>query len=98
MQAIAQVPPPTTSAALHTHFAHLLKSNKAERDTIVALLGFCGILAVPGHPGYQDAFVPFGERHLPNRHFVDMAYPACWWRGGDGVNHAALQDYFSHVL
>ena len=55
-------------------------------------------LAVPGHPGYHDAFVPVGGRHLPDRHFTDMAYPACWWRGSDGVNPAALQDYFGHVL
>ncbi len=98
VEVIAQVPPHTTSAALHKHFAHFFKSNKAERDTLIAILGFCGILAVPGHPGYGKTFVAAGERRLPNRHFVDMAYPACWWQGGDGVNHAALRDYFGHVL
>ena len=98
VEVIAQVPPRTTSAALNIHFARLLKSNKAERDAIVVILGFCDILPVPGHPGYHDAFVPVGERHLPDRHFTDMAYPACWWRGSDRINLAALQNYFGHVL
>ena len=98
IETIAQVPPRTTSAALHAHFARLLRSNKAERDVIVAILGFCGILAAPDHPGFHDAFVPVGERHLPNRHFTDMAYPACWWQGSDCVNETALQAYFGHAL
>ena len=98
IEVIAGVPPRTTSAALSTHFAGVLRSNKAECDTLVALLGFCAVLAVPGHSGYHAAFVPVGERHLPNRHFTDMAYPACWWQGSDGIDQAVLQDYFGHVL
>lgn len=92
------VPAETTSAGLQAHFAKLLKSNKAERDALVGLLGFCGILGTKDHPGYSDAFVPSCERQLPDRHFVDMSYPACWWTGRSGVNETKLEEYFGHAL
>ncbi len=95
--AISAAQPSVTSATLQSHFASALKSNKAERDTIIAILGFCGILATPEHPGYSDAFVPARERHLPDRHFVDMEYPACWWSGRIGVNQSKLREYFAHA-
>ena len=96
--AITSVAPRVTSAALQRHFAGVIKSNKEERDVIVAILGFCGILGTPEHPGFSAAFVPVNERHSPNRHFVDMPYPACWWQGSVGVNESWLQAYFGHVL
>jgi hypothetical protein len=96
--AIAAVPPDVTSAALHTHFAKVLKSNKAERDVIIAIFGFCGILGTPEHPGFADSFVAVSERKLPDRRFVDMKYPACWWQGGVGVNQTKLNEYFGHAL
>ena len=95
---ISAAPTSVTSAALHSHFAPALKSNKAERDTIIAILGYCGILGTPEHPGYTDAFVAAGDRRLPDRHFVDMKYPACWWNGKIGINQSKLKAYFAHAL
>lgn len=86
------------SAGLHAHFAKDLKSNKAERDVLIAILGFCGILGTVEHPGYTERFVPATERDLPDRHFVDMPYPACWWRSDIGINQPNLNEYFGHVL
>lgn len=96
--AIEAVPSSVTSAALHTHFAATLKSNKAERDQLIAILGLCGILGTPEHPGFAEHFVPSSDRQLPDRRFVDMAYPACWWSGAVGVNQARLQALFGYVL
>jgi hypothetical protein len=98
MDTIRTVPVETTSAGLQAHFAKSLKSNKAERDILVALLGFCGILSTLDHPGYSDSYVSCSERRLPDRRFIDMAYPACWWGASAGVNEAKLHDYFGHVL
>jgi hypothetical protein len=98
MKAIFAAPADTTSAGLQAHFAKVVRSNKAERDVIVAILGFCGILGTSEHPGYADSFVTASERRLPDRRFVDMSYPACWWRGTDGVNRLKLEEYFGHVL
>jgi hypothetical protein len=98
IDSISTAPASATSSTLHSHFAGTLKSNKAERDTIVAILGFCGILGTPEHRGYTDAFVAKGDRRLPDRHFVDMNYPACWWNGMIGINQSELQTYFAHAM
>lgn len=87
-----------TSGKLNCYFTKDLKSNKPERDVIIAILGFCGILGTPLHPGYSQFFIPFDKRELPNRHFVDMAYPACWWHSSMGINEARLNEYFGHIL
>ena len=87
-----------TSASLESRLARVLKSNKAERDILIGILGFCGILNTPGHPPYTHHFVPVGERRLPDRRFVDMSYPACWWTGRDGVNENEVMRYFGHAL
>lgn len=94
LDAIAGQSPKTTSAQLHTRLPKELKSNKAERDVLVGLLGMCGILATKSHPGFLHGFVPASARHLPDRRFVDMAYPACWWTGRDGVDWEAAADLF----
>lgn len=98
IDAIRKAPSQTTSAAVQSRLPKALKSNKAERDGLVALLGFAGILETPGHPGYSDAYVPVNGRQLPGRRFVDMPYPACWWMAGNGINQAKLGEYFGHVL
>jgi hypothetical protein len=96
--AITAVPPDVTSASLQSHFAKVIKSNKGERDVIIAILGFCGILETPEHPGFADSFIAVSERRLPDRRFVDMPYPACWWQGSVGVNQAKLNEYFGHAF
>lgn len=87
-----------TSAQLHKHFPNSLKANKPERDQLIAVLGLCGVLGTAAHPGFFDQFVPASQRVLPNRHHIDMAYPACWWRGSDGLNMTRLRELFGHAL
>lgn len=84
----------TTAPQLQGKLSALFKSNKAERETVLRILGYCGILRAAGHPGYWDHFVPNAERELPPQRFVDMAYPACWWRGRDGVDREASRRVF----
>jgi hypothetical protein len=98
VDAIEAVPPRESSASLEKHLAKVFKSNKAERDALIAILGLCDILSATGHPGFMRKFVPSSERELPDRHFVDMAYPACWWTGADGVSREALAYWFGHLL
>jgi hypothetical protein len=84
----------TTAPQLQGKLSGLFKSNKAEREVVLNILGYCGILRVPGHPDYWKQFVPYVDRELPPQRFVDMAYPACWWRGRDGLDRDALQRVF----
>jgi hypothetical protein len=98
LKAIQSAPRSTTSAALEKQLAKTFKSNKAERDTVVAILGYCGVFVTTDHTGYLDRFVPSSERALPDRRFVDMPYPACWWQRSDEVNEDALNYWFGHLL
>lgn len=95
--AIREAPAGTTSAALQKFLPKSLKSNKYERDMLVAILGFCGILGTPEHPGFSGQFVPSNRRHLPTRHFVDMPYPACWWTADSGISQPELDKWFGHL-
>lgn len=98
VQAIRLAPPETSSAKLQTLLSTAFRSNKDERDRLIGILGFCGILATPDHPGFSEKFIPYNRRDVPSRRFVDMAYPACWWQTDVGINQSQLEAYFGHVL
>jgi hypothetical protein len=83
-----------TAPQLQGKLSGLFKSNKAEREVVLNILGFCGILRTPGHSGYWDDFVPYANRELPSQRFVDMAYPTCWWHGRDGLDRDAVRRVF----
>ena len=68
------------------------------REVLIGILGLCGVLETSEHRGYMTRFVPWSERELPARRFIDMHYPACWWTRADGVNGEAVQYWFGHVL
>jgi hypothetical protein len=48
----------------------------------------------PGHPGFGDCFILFCDGEKPPYHFVDMGYPACWWKGRDGIDRDGVRAYF----
>lgn len=91
---IRAVPPKTTSTALQKHLTGILEGSKGERDNIVAMLGFCGVLANPKYPSYSKAFVPASARE----HYTEMDYPASYWRGMHGIDESELKRWFGYVL
>jgi hypothetical protein len=72
---------------------NMVKGNKAERETILDILGVCGILQTPDHHGYHHRFVPVTQRDDPPQRFVERTYPVSWWKGRDGVNDGALRTF-----
>lgn len=98
VEAVRNVESDVTAATLQSRLPKTLRSNKAERDVVVAILGYCDVLARPPHSGFSNAFIPASCRALPPHRFVDMAYPACWWNGEMGINETALKEYFGHLL
>jgi hypothetical protein len=79
--------------ALEKALGNVLKSNQSERRVLLEILGYCGILASPAHPGFASAFVPRRSREQ-RATAGDWNYPVCWWRGSDGVNDEALAMFF----
>jgi len=94
LEALRKAPPETTASKAAGLLADIVPSNKQEREILVGILGLAGILASPGHPGFYDSFVPFQSRELPERRFVDMAYPACWWRATHGLGEKSVDGWF----
>ncbi|NJL73413.1 MAG: hypothetical protein HC888_18720 [Candidatus Competibacteraceae bacterium] len=97
LEAIEAAPLDVSSSQIHAAFATQLRSNKSERDVLVGIFGLAGILETRDHSGFRLTYVPLERRTLPGRRFVDMAYPACWWRRKDGVNWDAVRSWFGHL-
>lgn len=84
--------PGGTSASQAALLLNAVPGNKAEREVLLDILGVCGILAPAAHPGYSTQFVEYRSRELPDRRFVDRAYPVCWWTASDRVADAAVRE------
>jgi hypothetical protein len=94
LRAIEAVAPGTTAPRLEKALVGLLPSNESEREILVNILGYTGILAVPDHPGHFTEFVTPGKWESPPHGLSDVDYPACWWQGRYGIDRAALRFWF----
>lgn len=79
---------------LEKKLASVLQSNKQEREILIEILAYCGILMPGKRSDYFQSFPHYYERVVPPVNKIDWTYPVCWWRGRDGVNQAALKYYF----
>jgi hypothetical protein len=82
---------------LEKKLAKVLTSNKAEREILIDILGFCGILQPWNKPGFFDSFVNYSNRTVPPVNKIDWQYPISWWRGSDGINLTAVHYYFPQL-
>lgn len=87
---------PSTARArdLEKAVGTFLPSNKAERETLLEILGIAGVLAGDDHPGFLDGWIPPAAQTLPPVSRTDWLYPICWWRGGM-VSDRALRHVFA---
>jgi hypothetical protein len=89
--------PDGTSASQAVAHLKMVKSNKAEREVILDILGVCGILETPEHRGYRQSWVAVVDRELPPQHYVERTYPVSWWKGRHGVNDEALRQFLPQL-
>jgi hypothetical protein len=82
---------------LEKALATIIKSNKEEREILIQILSYCGILQPREQAGFFSSFVNDVDRSLPPVSKIDWDYPVCWWRGKDGVNDESLQYYFPQL-
>ena len=73
-------------------------SSVAEREILIQILGFCGILQPQKQKGFFDSFVNYNEREERPVNKIDWNYPISWWRGADGVNDDALAYFFPQIV
>ncbi|MDJ0614398.1 MAG: hypothetical protein QNJ29_12060 [Rhizobiaceae bacterium] len=75
----------------------IIKSNDAERRTMIEILSISGVLQPKNEGGYFGAYTAYSDRRQTNEHTNDWSYPAIWWRGADGVNMSAVAYYFPDI-
>lgn len=98
VRAIKAAPARATPMTLQAALARAFPSTKEERQVVIDILGYSGILATSKHPGYRRRFVRVDGRLAPPRLDCEVSYPACWWRGADGINERAFHYWFGHLL
>ena len=92
-----------TDANGPTQLAKEIKAVKAlglstfEARGVVDTLGMCGVLSTKEHPGYESRFTNPGLAPSKSKS-SDWSYPVDFWSKRDGVNEAALQFWFGHIL
>jgi len=76
----------------------LFKSNKHEREILLQILGYAGVLAPAAHPGFLREFIPAHARELPPASKIDWQYPFAWWRGSDAYDREAATEWFPDLI
>jgi hypothetical protein len=76
----------------------VIPGNTDERRTLLAILGYCGVLQPANRGGFFEDFTPHNRRDPPPSNKNDWAYPISWWRGSDGVNEKAARHWFGDYL
>lgn len=76
------------------NIAKHISSNKSEREKLIEILAYCGILKPKKWSGFFKEFTKNCDREMPPVNKTDWSYPIWWWRGSDGVNDEALKYYF----
>jgi hypothetical protein len=76
----------------------ILKSNKAEREMLLTILSYCGLLQPRRRPAFWKEYVSPSKHTIPPVHKIDWNDPIAWWRGEDGVNDEACRFWFPELL
>lgn len=71
----------------------IIKSSRYEIDTLLDILGICGVLSSDDAPCYAQKFCGEYERS-PLENTNDRAYPLNRWRASDGVSKERLKIVF----
>ena len=75
----------------------ILKSNAGEVQSLLNILGICGILTSPENPCYCERFADKWERE-PKEHNSGYNYPVNRWRRWDGVNTECFEKVFGRLF
>jgi len=76
----------------------IVPGNEAQRRTILGILGYSGVLCIPGYPSFLHSYTAFKNREETPWSKDDWPYPTRWWRGGSGVDKGAAAFWFGQSL
>ena len=98
LRSIVATPAVLAPTAKPADFAGALKgvlpSNNYERQALLRILCYAGVLQPKEYPTFFREWVPPHRWVTPNYRFTEWGYPTIWWRAADGVNAEALDEWF----
>lgn len=83
---------------LEKRLAAIVPSNRAEREVLLQILGYCDVLTPIDHPGLCSRWTPYDRRDPPLGGRIDWTWPFAWWRGNAGVNEDVARSLFGEWL
>lgn len=98
LKRLESAPAMTTGAKAARVLNGLFPSNGAERTVVVQILSVAGVLEDPNHPGFRERFIRAVDREMPSLRFMDVDYPAIWWRDQYGVDRNAVSAWFGEWI
>ena len=93
----ALLSPDAKAADLERAISSIFPSNKTERQSLIRILGYAGVLEARSHPSFFDFYILPDSRELPRQRFADWGYPIIWWRARDGVRYDAAAFWFAET-
>jgi hypothetical protein len=98
LRAIRKLPKSAQLSDLNQALVGLFKSTKHERQVVLEILGYAGILKPKGWPSFFDAWVRPSEREQPGHFYKkEWQFPSSGWTGRDGINEKAVAYWFPQV-
>lgn len=97
IELILSLPESAKPRDLEKFLGTVFKSNKSEREILIGILGYCGILETKSQKGYFENYPSYTNRELPPVNKIDWNYPVCWWQGKDRVNNDAISFFFPQL-
>jgi hypothetical protein len=98
LEAIRDLPKSAQLSDLNKALVGLFKSTKQERQVVLEILGYAGILKPKGWPSFFDAWVRPSERKEPGHFYKkEWQFPTSGWTGKDGINEEAVSFWFRQI-
>lgn len=94
LKAATSLPENAWCRELEKAISGLFPSSKAEREKLLQILAYCGIIAPDGRPGFFLDWPALAQRAERPASKMDWTYPIVWWQGRHGYNQAAVEHYF----
>jgi hypothetical protein len=98
LEAIRSLPRTAQLSDLNRALVGLFRSTKPERQVVLEILGYAGVLKPEGWPSFFDAWVRPAEREGPGHFYKrEWQFPASGWTGKDGIDGGAVRFWFPQI-
>ncbi|HKV89176.1 MAG TPA: hypothetical protein VJT78_14370 [Candidatus Dormibacteraeota bacterium] len=91
----SQIRPGGLADALRSTLPH---SNDSQRRHLVTTLAAIGVLEPRTRASFRSGWIDYEARPDPPEWKSNWFYPSGFWRGADGIDPAAVAEFFPHLL